>query len=420
MAIKKISVRNFRSFKKLDLELGNLNIIIGANASGKSNFLQILRFFRDLALWGQENAISLQGGIEYLRNLNIAGGEDTSFEIVLDRNKLYQLFSISSDGFRGVEISEISYSFNLRYTDREYGFQVYDECLRYLLLAVDMEDRTDKDRWARVIIRNKGDESKAEFSRSDSFPYTEEQILIYFSYLSFRNLQNGDDKTKLRLLNPVFSYSPVSWIEVIKNITFFDFDPKLPKKAVSVSGKSDFEEDGSNLAIVLKSIIDGGEKERKFLNILGDLLPFVTRVDIEKLSDKTMLMRLQEGYSGNASLPASLASDGTLSCTAIVVALYFTEKPLIVIEEPERNIHPHLIRKVANMIKEASEQRQIIVTTHNPEMIKYAELEDILFVSRNTDGFSNISRPSEKESVRTFIENNLNIEELFTEDLLES
>lgn len=206
----------------------------------------------------------------------------------------------------------------------------------------------------------------------------------------------------MRLLNTVFSYSPVSWIEVIKNITFFDFDPKLPKKAVSISGKSDFEEDGSNLAIVLKSIIDGSERERKFLNILGDLLPFVTRVDIEKLADKTMLMRFQEDYAGDASLPASLASDGTLSCIAIVVALYFTEKPLIVIEEPERNIHPHLIRKVANMIKEASEQRQIIVTTHNPEMIKYARLEDILFVSRDRDGFSRITRPSEKESVRTF------------------
>ncbi len=49
MVMKRLTVMNFRTFEKLDLKLGNLNIFIGANVSG-INFPQTLRFFRDLTL----------------------------------------------------------------------------------------------------------------------------------------------------------------------------------------------------------------------------------------------------------------------------------------------------------------------------------------------------------------------------------
>jgi AAA15 family ATPase/GTPase len=57
--IEKIRVKNFRSFKDLELNLGNLNIVIGANASGKSNFVQIFKFLRDITIHGLENEMGL-------------------------------------------------------------------------------------------------------------------------------------------------------------------------------------------------------------------------------------------------------------------------------------------------------------------------------------------------------------------------
>lgn len=69
--IKKIRISNFKSFKELKLELGNFNILIGVNVSGKFNFVQIFKFLRNTRNHGLENAISLQGGVEYLRNINI-------------------------------------------------------------------------------------------------------------------------------------------------------------------------------------------------------------------------------------------------------------------------------------------------------------------------------------------------------------
>lgn len=60
--IERLRLRNFRSFKDVDIELRPLNIVVGANASGKTNLVQAFRFLRDLAQHGLENAVSLQGG----------------------------------------------------------------------------------------------------------------------------------------------------------------------------------------------------------------------------------------------------------------------------------------------------------------------------------------------------------------------
>jgi len=78
MHIKKIRVTNFKSFKDLEIELGRFNVIIGANASGKSNFVQIFKFLRDTTIYGLDNAISMQGGVDYLRNINIGSSKELS------------------------------------------------------------------------------------------------------------------------------------------------------------------------------------------------------------------------------------------------------------------------------------------------------------------------------------------------------
>ena len=144
-------------------------------------------------------------------------------------------------------------------------------------------------------------------------------------------------------------------------------------------------------------------------------------VDVEKFADKSLLFKLKESYFKTQYLTASLISDGTINMTALIVALYFEKKPFVIIKEPERHIHPYLISKVAEMMKDVSQtqEKQIVVTTHNSEFVKYAGLENILLVSRNEDGFSTVSRPADKEEVKTFLKNDIGIEELYIQNLLE-
>jgi len=179
------------------------------------------------------------------------------------------------------------------------------------------------------------------------------------------------------------------------------------------------EEDGSNLSIILKNITEKKEDRRKLFNLVKDLLPFVEDLNVEKFADKSLLFKLKESYFKTQYLPGSLISDGTINMTALIVAIYFERKPFVIIEEPERNIHPSLISKVAEMMKDASRRKQIVVTTHNPEFVKYAGLENILLVSRDKNGFSTISRPMDKAEIHVFLKNDIGIEELYIQNLLE-
>jgi hypothetical protein len=72
------------------------------------------------------------------------------------------------------------------------------------------------------------------------------------------------------------------------------------------------------------------------------------------------------------------------------------------------------------MMKDASQKKQIIVTTHNSEIVKHMDLENLLLMSRDEKGFSMISRPADKEEVKTFLKNEIGIEELYVQNLLEA
>src|SRR5215204_928947 len=87
MTIQKIKASNFKSFDELEVELRPLNIVVGANAAGKSNFLEIFRFLRDCSELGFENAISLQGGMDYLANLKIGASRPVYLELTRTGSK---------------------------------------------------------------------------------------------------------------------------------------------------------------------------------------------------------------------------------------------------------------------------------------------------------------------------------------------
>lgn len=62
VGVSRLRVRNFKSVAEVDVPFSSLNALIGANASGKSNFIQVFRFLRDIACNGSENAVLLHGG----------------------------------------------------------------------------------------------------------------------------------------------------------------------------------------------------------------------------------------------------------------------------------------------------------------------------------------------------------------------
>ena len=411
MVIKKIKVTNFKSFGNLEIELGNFNVLIGPNAAGKSNFVHIFEFLRDIVSSGLNNAVSMQGGVEYLRNINIGSSERLSINVVSTQE--LGLFRRLRENLIGTKIYETIYEFALKFNKRGSGFRIAEDKLiqKCKFVRLDRPGKKIKEILGdgEIIIFSTNGKVKIDLNIPERVPLKKEDIFPPFL---------PEEKLPNRTLLLETSYFLIRLLEgIFRDISIYDFDPKLPKKATPITGKAELEEDGSNLSIILKNITENKEKRRKLFNLVKDLLPFVENLDVEKFADKSLLFKLQETYFKNQYLPASLISDGTINITALIIALYFEKKPLVIIEEPERNIHPYLISKVVDMMKDASQKKQIIVTTHNPEIVKYAGLDNILLVSRDKNGFSKISRPIDKEEIRTFLEH-IGIEELYVQNLL--
>jgi predicted ATPase len=410
MSINRLQVKNFKSFKDLDIELGNLNIIIGANASGKSNFINIFRFLKDISTFGLENAVSLQGGIEYLRNINLGNKEE--FEIKISNNKP----NISKHRFKDRKVTfvadEVNYNLKLFFSGRKNVLKVSKHIseLTGNVFKVDEEfNETDFIGKGKITLSLNNDKICEKFE-SDNLTFDIDDLY------PIQLLDSLHLNKKLILEKFFLSNTSVYFFDS----KIFDFDPKLPKKAIPITGKADLEEDGSNLSIVLRNIISDKDKKRKFNNLIKELLPFVKNMEVENTSDKSLLFRMQEIYSGKEFLPASFLSDGTINLTALIIALYFEKRCVTIIEEPERNIHPNLMSKLMEMMKDASKSKQIIITTHNPEIVKNADINDIYLMVRDRDGFSKIVKPKDSNSVQTFLDNDMTLDELYVQNLLES
>src|SRR3989304_4608099 len=379
MAIKKIILTNFKSFKNLEIELANFHILIGANASGKSNFIQIFKFLRDVINLGLDNAISIQGGVFYLRNIKIGSSDNFSMEVTSDGEYGFLVRKKEKEQI-GIKTYETIYKFAMKFNKKGLGFEIIEDKLIHKCDFIRIErkkgkiEEKEKLGQGEIILSKVNGKIIADFKKPSEILIEKDDIIP--SYL--RELHGEKLPPKALLFEQPFLLFPFPWRNIFGDISIYDFDPKLPKKATPITGKAELEEDGSNLAIILKNIIENKDKERRFSNFVRDLLPFINKVDVERFADKS----------------------------------------LTIIEEPERNIHPHLISKIINMMKDASKKKQIIVTTHNPEMVKNADLEDILLVSRDKDGFSTITRPADKVEVNTFLKNEIGIEELYVQNLL--
>jgi len=414
--IKKIKVKNFKSFKDLELSLGKVNILIGANASGKSNFVQIFKFLRDISMFGLENAISMQDGIEYLSNINIGSSETFSLEITYGQEILKTII----DGFlpQGIKLTEIVYNLTIASGNNKSKYTLIEDSstLRYTLPESEQQnDPTNgkRTKLVEITISNVKGQLHIKFNPSDWLKEEDKGRIsqILFGLMPLRELHLSES---IVLGDKFFGYS---W----QSISVYDFDPKPSKMAFPIAGKADLEEDGRNLVIVVKNILSDPEKKRMFLNLVNYLLPYVKDIEVDKFTETYLYLKINEIYSEKQYLPASLISDGTINALGLIVALYFQESPLIIIEEPDRGFHPSLISSVIDMMRDAAEygNKQIIVTTHNPEMVRHADPKNILLVSRNEKGFSSIKKPYRKKDVKIFLENGMRLSDLYVDELLE-
>lgn len=419
MPIKRIHIENFKSFSEIDADLSRFCVVIGSNAAGKSNFISAFKFLRDIARHGVVNAIAMQGGTDYIRNATIGHEHDLVVRVTYEPDHGKEVMDRTGrDGtFIEIRSCESSYEFALKFDATGDGFTIVRDRLLIGCEVSECPDGRNRKDKKKIIgkggIRVTSDSGRVEYAvdMPAGCPLTANDVIPLF----FRGKQLPE---RTLLLETFYGYPLPHLEKFFDRIAVYDIDPRLAKKGVVITGRRELDEDAGNLALVVKTILENPEKKRKFSNLLRDVLPFVEDFSVQKFMDLSLILTMRERYLKNRDLPASSLSDGTITIFAMIIALYFEEKPFIIIEEPVSHIHPFLVARLMKMMKEASEKKQVMITTHSPEVVKHAHLSDILLISRDSEGFSIVSRPGDKEEVRTFLANEIGIEELYIQNLL--
>ena len=421
MAITNIKVSNFKSFKDLDLNLGPFNVVIGANAAGKSNFVEIFQFLRTVEQENLDDAISLHGGPNSIVNLKAGLSAPFGIQVTSDRETAW------GRGSPTIHVRETIYGFSVRCGHEGNRVAIDEDHVVQVLRIGDREIPTEdgsleritaQELRLRIRLSEEGSDLSIEPRNADLRGLEKDPRFSDFDhYLSALVQEMQQKQAKTLLIRAHFLNLLRPWESLFGHVGVYDIDPHPAKSPVRMAGKAELQANGENLALVLKRILSDPEKRRKFHNLVRYLLPFVAEVGIEKYLGESVLLKLREEYY-EGDLLANLLSDGTVDVVALIIALFFEDKDVVIIEEPERNIHPHLISGLVTLMKDAARNKQVIITTHSPEVVRHAGVENLLLLSRDKEGFSTVSKPAEKEAVKTFLKNELGLDELFVQDVL--
>lgn len=417
-----LEIENFKSFREANIDLSSLNVVIGPNAAGKSNLLDIIRFIRDLVQYDLRNAISLQGGINHFRNVKI--GADRDFRLSFTLVDPYGFTESAEDGTSyHIKADETHYELGLEFLDSEDDYRRSRDALQ---ISYNIFPSNRGELWSEDLGDPIGN-VQLELAGTEAIPEIglemEGEIPLSSEVFEPSQLQTIEE-SQARRYETVLRLG-ANWVatpldHILGEISVYDFNPRLPKKAVPVQGRITLEEDGSNLALVLQDILDDEEQKRKLFNLITDLLPFIDNLGIERIADTSLLVEVEETYYEEEAFPASSISDGTINTAALLIALYFEHRHITAIEEPAKNIHPGLISRIMAMMEDASSNKQLIITSHSPEVVKSAGSDSLMFVSRNDEGFSYIINPNERDEFEDLITEDFGLEDLFIENLLGS
>lgn len=402
--LKRIKVRNFKSFADMDLELERLNVVVGANAAGKSNLVSMFGFLRDLCKSGLDGAVSAQGGPRCIANPKLAG-QSTVVELevkapktrvrIPGRRKVYSTGGRWRLEFRaGGEKAEL--------IEDSWAFDVCEQRTQARPVPGDWRDRpeySNADREGTVNSTRNGGRLRLETDLGGCLG----------GELGRCAASGAGDKLLVEsgLLGGLFP-----WLTRFEDIGVCDFSG-----TAGLSPPGSPEPDGGSCLALRRALADG-ESRKRLHALVSDMLPFVKSMGAEDFA-KSVALAAAGKRTGKAQLPASPLSGGTVSAAAVVASMYFGDMPVVAIEEPENSMHPSLMAWMTEMARDASRDRQIVMTTHSPELIRHAGAESLYAIQKDSGGFSEICRPSANKEIAPFLENGVGVAEMHVMNMLE-
>lgn len=364
--IQSINIKNFKSFREATLPLAPLTLLIGANASGKSNAIEAMQLLSwlasgrrlgDLLVVIREQELSIRGTFDDLAHQ----GQDISLGCDLT-------------GLRGASYS-LPLSFTTQLRVYEAGLRIVAECLvsplaasRYPLYEV-VDAAGPYSNELHVAYNNfaKGGKKPRISCTDQQAVFTQIATPARFA-AAHRQSQQRIPAAAARLR------------QSLKNILFLDPHPRQMRGYSFIQEKR-LQGDGAALSAVLYSLHEEGKKDE----ILGFIrsLPEQDIRDISFLKTQRgeVMVQLHETFGGMAvAREAALLSDGTLRVLAVAAALLSVpEGSMVVIEEIDNGVHPSRAELLLGNVQRVARERRlrVLLTTHNPALLDAIPIEAV-------------------------------------------
>ena len=390
MRLTKLYIHNYKSFYDTTIEFDKLNIVVGENNSGKSNLIDVLEFINIAMHKDIERAIDEKGGYERIKNYSAIGEEKIIVRTIfkIDNNYINNsvcLENISSNGFITLSIS---------FTKKNSYFIIFvnSSNLKYIYSTKSLFKReTQNNSICHIYEKNSREKEKL-------YSHKLEGIINGIWLMALRS----EIKSNILLSTYYFNTQKIK--------TLSNQDSKYTKLL----------KDGSNLGKVLYKIKE--KNKNRFEAISNSLITTVNEIDgieIFKVAGNYIIAFKERGEE---PIPIHIVSDGTINFLATMTALNQDSNDfLLAFEEPERHLH----FKVVNYLLESfrNSNKQIIITTHSTEMLKYANLNEVIFIYRNRDGDTKTIRadrvPNLKEKMEHMkYERCMTLDEMLDEDMV--
>ncbi|MCP3661124.1 MAG: AAA family ATPase [Gammaproteobacteria bacterium] len=357
--ISTLAIGNYRSLLNLIIPFGNLNVITGENASGKSNLYKALRLLSETAQGGVINSLAREGG---LNSTFWAGPEKIS-------NRM-RMGDVAIQGGPKQKTARL----RLGFSGDDFGYSISlglqpPGSLGPTAFALDPEIKREciwagnSYRPACLLVDRTGAVTKVR-SKHDW-----EVISQHTS--NFESIFG-------QLADPEKAPEIITLREEIKGWRFYDHfrsDSEAPARLPQLGTRTPvLHHDGRDLAAALQTIIEIGDVEA--LNeAVSDAFPG-SNLSITAQQDGRFHINLQqEGLL--RPLSASELSDGTLRYLLWIAALLTPRPPpLMVLNEPETSLHPDLLPALGRLIIRASKTTQVWVVSHANRLIATLEGTD--------------------------------------------
>lgn len=341
-ALDKLTIKGFKSIRKIkNFELKGLNVFIGGNGAGKSNFVE---FFRMISSMMKKDGLK-----EY-----VAGNADT---YLFGGPKETNVISVK------MRFGENGYDFELAPT--EDGF---------------------------FLINN---EKRYYFSRDPARSDTTNNL----GSGNF-NPQLLTDKNRLGMNGPHgpswYAYNSIcSW----KMYHFHDTSLASGMRRYHDMGHNEaLFMDASNIAPYLLMLKEEyHERYSEIIDAIRLVIPFFDKFILKpNKNEKLRLDWRQKGLKNYPMRPSQL-SDGSIRFICLATALLQPQPPsTIIIDEPELGLHPAAISILAELIQDASKRTQLIIATQSPALIDHFGVDDVIAVNRK-NGATTFQRLQEKD-----------------------